>query len=122
MNLRIAPEYLRFRITADEFATLLTTGTLQSHTQCSDVVRCDYVIQTNAAAIAAEGGSLELASAAVSTGLRFELTVFADGIARLQSGQAGKDGLREHLALANGDLLSIGLEIDLHSKKDAATS
>lgn len=121
MNLRIAPEYLRFRITADEFAALLTTGILRSHTQCSDAVRCDYVIQTNAATTATEGHILELASAAVPTGLRFELTVFAVGIARLQSGEAGKDGLREHLALVNGDLLSIGLEIDLHSKKDAVT-
>jgi hypothetical protein len=122
VNLRIAPEYLRFRIAADEFAILLTTGTLQSHTQCSDTVRWDYAIHTNPATASAEDRTLELATSAVVTGLRFDLTVFADGIVRLQSGQTGKDGLREHQALANGDLLSIGLEIDLHSKKDAATS
>lgn len=57
----------------------------------------------------------------MATGLRFDLTVFSDGIARLQSGQVGKEGLRENQALASGDLLTIGLEIDLHSKKDEAT-
>lgn len=121
MNLRIAPEYFRFRITANEFASLLNTGTLQSYTQCSDTVRCDYAIHTDPATTSADDYILELRSTTVATGLRFDLTVFSDGIARLQSGQVGKYGLREHQVLANGDLLSIGLEIDLHSKKDAAT-
>ena len=121
MNLRIAPEYLRFRIAADEFASLLSTGKLQSYTQCSDTVRCDYAIHTDPSTTSADDCILELSTTTVAAGLRFDLTVFSDGIARLQSGQVGKDGLREHQALASGDLLSIGLEIDLHSKKHAAT-
>ncbi len=117
MNLRIAPEYLRFRISDGEFETLLTTGILQAHTQCSEKVRCDYSIHTHPERTSTDGRTLDLTTKTTETGLGFDLTVFADGIARMQSGKVGKDGLSEHQALASGDLLTISLEIDLHSKK-----
>ena len=118
MNLRIAPEQLRFRLSAAEFATLAATGMLQSATQLTECCRLDYLIRVDTAASAPTGQALELSTSTTSTGPRFELTVFANGLQQLQSGGAGKDGIREHLAFANGDLLSIGLEIDLHSKKE----
>ena len=119
VNLKIAPEQIRFRISATEFATLSTTGTLENVTQLGDGWRLDYTIHVNDAPSSSAGRILEFSTAATSTGTRLELTIFSDGIRQLQSGQAGKDGIREHLAFANGDLLSIGLEIDLHSKREA---
>ena len=118
MNLRIAPEQIRFRITADEFATLIATGILENSTQLTVTHRLAYSIRTNASTKSREGSTLALSSSDLFHGTHFELTLFADGISQLQSGQCGKDGLQEHLAFSSGDLLSIGLEIDLHSKKE----
>lgn len=81
-----------------------------------------YGIRAHHAATNREGHTLELTTHANEGETRYMLTVFADGVARLKSGNAGKDGLQEHLAFENGDLLSIGLEIDLHSKKGASKS
>lgn len=117
MNLKIAPEQIRFRVSAMEFATLSATGMLENATQLGDGWRLDYLIRTETAPCSNAGRMLEFSTTDTSTGTRLELAVFADGIRQLQSEQAGKDGIREHLAFANGDFLSIGLEIDLHSKK-----
>jgi len=118
VNLRIALEQIRFRITSDEFATLIATGILERSTQLADTLYLAYAIRTNASTKSGEGRTLELSTSALSNGTRFELMLFADGVTQLQSSQCGKDGLQEHLAFASGDLLSIGLEIDLHSKKE----
>lgn len=117
MNLRIAPEQIRFRITTDDFETLIAKGVLENATQISDALHLHYSIRTSPSAQSSEGRSLELSTSASSHGTRLELMLFADGVHQLQSGQCGKDGLREHLAFTGGALLSIGLEIDLHSKK-----
>lgn len=117
MNLKIAPEQIRFRISAEEFAVLTATGALCNTTLLSESLRLNYRIDINAAPISTAGRVLELSTAATSDGTELNLTVFADGIRQLQSGQSSKDGIREHLSFANSDLLSIGLEIDLHSKK-----
>ena len=119
MNLRIAPEQIRFRISADEFESLKATGLLENYIQLSDTLNCVYAIQTNATEKSKEGRVLELSTTALSNGILFELTLYADGVTKLQTCQYGKDGLREHLALVGGNLLSLGLEIDLHSKKGA---
>lgn len=119
MNLRIAPEQIRFRISADEFESLMATGVLENTVQLSDALHCVYVIRTNTAEKSKEGRVLELSTTALSNGTRLELTLYANGVSHLQSGQCGKDGLREHLAFVGGELLSIGLEIDLHSKNAA---
>ena len=122
MNLKIAPEQIRFRISETEFATLTATGSLQNVTQLAECNRLDYRIRVNAAPRSTADQVLEFSSTITSAGTQLMLTVFADGIRQLQSSDAGKDGIREHLSFANGDLLSIGLEIDLHSKKGAAGS
>jgi hypothetical protein len=120
MNLRIAPEQLRFRISADEFASLCAAGILEINTQLSATDCLSYAIRTERAPKSADDRTLELISTATTSGKRLELVVFADGIAQLQSTQVGKDGIQEHLAFANGELLTIGLEIDMHSKKGSA--
>ena len=97
----------------------MASGVLENAVQLSDALHCVYVIRTNATEKSKEGRVLELSSTALSSGTRFELTLYANGVSQLQSGQCGKDGLREHLAFVGGELLSIGLEIDLHSKKGA---
>lgn len=119
MNLRIASEQLRFRISANEFATLCADGILESNIRLSATDGLNYAIRTERTPKSADDRTLELASTTTANGSRIELIVFADGIAQLQTPQVGKDGIQEHLAFANGDLLSIGLEIDLHSKKGA---
>ena len=119
MNLKIAPEQIRFRISATEFATLTATGALQNVTQLADGWQLDYIIRTDNAPRSSAGQILEFATSTTATGTQLALTVFADGIQQLQAAEAAKDGIREHLAFANGNLLSIGLEIDLHSKKNA---
>gem|GEM_PF-2695374 len=118
MNLRIAPEQIRFRITADEFATLIAKGVLEDVTQLSETLHLSYSIRTNASNKSSKNRTLELSTSVLSNGTRFELTLFIDGINQLRSGLCVNDGLREHLAFTSGDLLSIGLEIDLHSKKE----
>ena len=120
MNLKIAPEQIRFRISATEFATLTATGALQNVTQLADGWQLDYIIRTDNAPRSGADRILEFSTTATATGTRLELTVFADGIRQLQSGETNKDGIREHLSFVNGNLLSIGLEIDLHSKKGVA--
>lgn len=116
MNLRIAPEQIRFRISADEFATLLEHGALSNGTSFGSAASFYYGIRSHQAATDREGHTLALATHADEGVTRYMLTVFADGIAQLRSGLTGKDGIQEHLAFENGDMLTIGLEIDLHSK------
>lgn len=121
MNLRIAPEHVRFRLSNDEFATLLTHGSLADHTTLGGAT-LDYTIHIQPTPCGPTGQQLELTTTSDTTGTRFQLDVFGDGVTRLQSGSAGKDGIQEHRAFDNGDLLTIGLEIDLHSKKGADKS
>ncbi|MBU3656462.1 MAG: hypothetical protein FGM35_00325 [Rhodocyclaceae bacterium] len=117
MNLRIAPEHIRFRISAEEFVTLLTHGALSNGTSFGNAECFYYGIRSHPSATDREGFTLALATYAEEGLTRYMLTVFADGIAQLHSGLAGKDGIQEHLTFENGDMLTIGLEIDLHSKK-----
>ena len=121
MNLRIAPEHVRFRLSNDEFATLLTHGSLADRTTLGGAT-LDYTIRLQPTPCGPTGQQLELTTTSDTAGTRFQLDVFGDGVTRLQSGGAGKDGIQEHRAFDNGDLLTIGLEIDLHSKKGADKS
>lgn len=121
VNLKIAPEHIRFRITEDEFSMLMEHGTLSNATSFGSLCLY-YGIRTHNAATNREGHILELNAHSGEGDTRYMLTVFTDGIARLKSGNAAKDGIQEHLAFDNGDLLSIGLEIDLHSKKGSDKS
>ncbi len=122
MNLRIAPEHIRFRISEEEFATLLAHGALSNGTSLGGTANFYYAIRIHHAATNRDGQSLALATHASEDITRYVLTLFADGISQLQSEGAGKDGVQEHLAFDNGDMLTIGLEIDLHSKKGAGKS
>ena len=122
MNLRIAPEHIRFRISEDEFATLLAQGALVNSTMFDGIARLDYAIRTQPDTATQDGQTLELSTHRRADTTTFELRVFTNGIDQLQSGNAGKDGIQEHLAFDNGDMLTIGLEIDLHSKKGAGKS
>lgn len=116
MNLRIAPEHMRFRISEDEFATLREHGILSNCTSFGNPSRLNYAIRMKSDAANLEGQIIEL-SIQMNEGLSsFELTVFANGISQLLSGNVGKNGIQEYLAFENGDLLTVGLEIDLHSK------
>ena len=122
MNLRIAPEHLRFRISEDEFAALCARGILSQHTALGAASILEYTLRTHPSATDANGQILAFAAQTRATGCHFEVSIFADGVAALKSNQAGKDGIQEHLAFENGDMLTIGLEIDLHSKKGASKS
>lgn len=122
MNLKISPEHIRFRISADECAMLLSLGVLENVTQLPNMQQLDYVIRTNTAATSQNNRILELISVNTSHGLRLELTVFANGIELLQSEQTQKSGIQEHLDFPPSNLLTVGLEIDLHSKKNSASS
>ena len=122
MNLRIAPEHLRFRISEDEFAALCTHSVLAQQTTLGATSVLEYTLRTQPHATDTNGQILSFAAQTSATGCLFELSVFADGIAALKSNQAGKDGIQEHLAFENGDMLTIGLEIDLHSKKGTSKS
>lgn len=116
MNLRLAPEHLRFRISENEFATLAAGGTLNAAITLSDTLRLEYHVQTVATAQSLEGQLLNLSSSSTDGVTCLVLSVFTDGLEQLKSGKAGKDGVREYQAFANGEMLSLGLEIDLHSK------
>ena len=119
MNLRIEPEHVRFRITAQEFSSLIDHGALSNGTSFGESANFYYGIRTHQAAKDREGHSLALAAHANDGTTRFVLTVFTDAIEKLKSGTFAKDGVVEHLVYGNGDMLTIGLEIDLHSKKQA---
>lgn len=122
MNLRIGPEQIRFRITADEFATLIEHGALSNGTSFGESANIYYGVRTHRAAANRDGSCLSLATHADDGTTRYILTVFSDGMAKLQNNGGGKDGICEHFAFENGDMLTIGLEIDLHSKRNADKS
>lgn len=122
MNLRIAPEHIRFRISEDEFATLMTHGALSNGTSLGGMASFYYAIRTHHAATNREGHTLALSTHAGEGITRYILTVFANGIAQLRSGNTSKEGIQDHLAFDNGDMLTISLEIDLHSKKGTRKS
>lgn len=122
MNLRFAPEQLRFRISEQEFANLMAHGLLEHSIVLGDNSSLNYSLRTDTTATGHEGGMLQLASRIEDGVMRCELTLFAKGIDQLKSGSTGKDGIRESIAFANGDLLTVGVEIDLHSKKGADPS
>lgn len=122
MNLRLAPEHLRFRISEDEFATLAAGGALDAAITLSNTQRLEYHVHTVATAQSPEGLNLNLTSSCSNGATCLVLSVFTDGLQQLKSGKAGKDGIRESLAFANGDMLTVGLEIDLHNKKGADPS
>lgn len=122
MNLRIAPEHIRFRISADEFKSLIEHGVLSAGTAFGEFSNLYYGIRTHHAPKNPDGSFLSFSTHSGDGITRFVLTVFAEGIAKLQTDGVEKDGICEHLAFENGDLLTIGLEIDLHSRKDAVKS
>lgn len=122
MNLRFAPEQLRLRISEQEFANLMAHGLLEHSIVLGDNSSLNYSLRTDTTATGHEGGMLQLASRIEDGVMRCELTLFAKGIDQLKSGSTGKDGIRESIAFANGDLLTVGVEIDLHSKKGADPS
>ena len=122
MNLRFAPEQLRFRISEQEFANLMAHGLLEQSIVLGDNSRLDYTLRTDTTATSPDGGMLQLSSRIEDGGMCCELTLLANGIDQLKSGRAGMDGIRESIAFANGELLTVGLEIDLHSKKGADPS
>ena len=117
MNLKIGPEHIRFRITEREFDSLVEHGALSNGTSFGESTNCYYGIRTHQAAKNRDGQSLALATHANEGTIRFILTVFADAIAQLKTGSVGKDGVTDHVAFESGDMLTIGLEIDVHSKK-----
>lgn len=117
MNLRLAPEHLRYRISEQEFADLVEQGHLVDHTTLGNTILLKYAVRTDAAATNEEGAMLAFKTQHAAGALHFELTVFANGIDQLRSGNVDKDGIHEAMAFANGELLTVGLEIDLHSKK-----
>ena len=116
MNLRIAPEHIRFRISDSEFNQLLAVGVLINTVSLSSVVSLDYEIRIISDLANEHGQLIKLSSQATQKSMKLHLSIFSDGISRLQNGSSGKDGIQEHVALNNGDLLTIGIEIDLHSK------
>lgn len=117
MNLRLAPEHLRFRISAQEFADLVAQGRLVGITTLSNALCLEYVVCTDAAATGQEGALLAFKPHHAAGTMHCELMVFANGIDQLSSGNVGKDGIHESIAFDNGEMLTVGLEIDLHSKK-----
>ena len=119
MNLRIAPEHIRFRISEAEFNTLITHGVLINSTTLGSTGHLDYSILVHPNVTSVDGQILDLTRHLCSDGMVLELSLFAHGIEQLKNGIAGKDGIQEHLAFDNGSMLTIGLEIDLHSKKRA---
>ena len=76
----------------------------------------DCEIRINSDLANEHGQLLKFSSQTIPETVRFHLSIFKDGINRLQSDTFSKDGIQEHVALNNGDLLTIGIEIDLHSK------
>jgi hypothetical protein len=122
VNLRLAPEHLRFRISESELATLAAGGPLDAAITVADALRLEYQIRTVATAQSPRGQTMNLSSSYANGAMCLVLTVFGDGLHQLKSGLAGKDGIRESLAFANGEMLTVGLEIDLHSKKGADKS
>ncbi len=119
MNLRIAPEHIRFRITEAEFNTLTTHGVLINSTTLSGTGRLDYVIRIHPDAANSDGQALQLTTQLRSDAVVLEISLFADGLKQLQSGIGSKEGVQAHLAFDTGAMLTIGLEIDLHSKQRA---
>lgn len=116
MKLRIAPEHIRFRISKSEFNQLLTDGVLINTITLSNVVRLDCEIRINSDLSNEDGQILKFSSQTIHETVRFHLSILKHGINRLQSDTFSKDGIQEHVAFNNGDLLTIGIEIDLHSK------
>lgn len=122
MNLRLAPEQIRFRIAEAELSTLIATGSLSSVTTLAENLFLEYTIRTVSMPTNTDGELLELTTRCDSGSTHLDLTVFSDGIEQLQSDTTAKDGIKTHQAFANGDMLTVWLEIDLHSKKGAGKS
>lgn len=80
------------------------------------MVRLDCEIRINSDLSSEDGQILKFSSQTIHETVRFHLSILKHGINRLQSDTFSKDGIQEHVAFNNGDLLTIGIEIDLHSK------
>ena len=107
MNLRIAPEHIRFRISEAEFNTLITHGVLINSTTLGSTGHLDYSILVHPNVTSVDGQILDLTRHLCSDGMVLELSLFAHGIEQLKNGIAGKDGIQEHLAFDNGAMLRV---------------
>lgn len=119
MNLRIAPEYLRFRISEAEFALLQSGETLQSFTHIAEGVYLSYTILNDKTTIRHSDCLLNLETVQNKEATHLNLSVCPEGIEQLIS---GKDGIRAFIAFANGEMLTVGLEVDIHSIKGTSKS
>lgn len=80
------------------------------------MVSLDYEIRIISDLANEQDQLIRFSSQATQKSIRLHLSIFSDGIKQLQGEGYRKDGIQEHVALNNGDLLTIGIEIDLHSK------
>ncbi|MFW9611769.1 MAG: hypothetical protein ACMV0J_06220 [Fluviibacter sp.] len=125
MNLRIGPESLRFRIIEDELAVLRANGCISGETGVAEMCRLAYTVRLAPSGQRPESTTqpaLTLTTVQDAQGMHVTLMLSPAALNQLVTGQAGKDGVREFLTFANGDMLTVGLEVDLHSKKGSEKS
>ncbi len=122
MNLRIASEYIRFRISKDEFFQLQSHEPLTGVTRIAEIICLEYTLRVDTATHRFDEKLLDLATVQKPHAIQLKLTIFSKGMDQLKSDLGGKDGIREFLTFSNGDILTVGLEIDLHSEKGTVKS
>lgn len=120
MNLRIAPEYLRFRISEDEFFQLESCAPLSGFTRITETLCFEYTLRVDKSTHPQGKSLLDLATYIRPHAIRYILTVFSVSMDQLKSDLGCKDGIREFVTFSNGDILTVGLDVDLHSKQSAS--
>lgn len=118
MNLRIAPEYIRFRIAEEELEALHHQGSLTDCTHMANQLSMAYTLQLERPEDCMGSALLKLHVQHDAQGMRVVVTVAKQAMVQLYEPSSHKDGIREFLVFDHGGLLTVDLQVDLHSKKD----
>jgi hydroxyacyl-ACP dehydratase HTD2-like protein with hotdog domain len=117
VNLRIAPEHIRFRISEQELHHIHQQGSITQCTRVSDTLSMHYTLELAASTDRIMPALLHLQTRQEEHVIGFLLTIGHEALAQLLSPLQRQNRIRESLTLANGDFLTVDLEVDLHSKK-----
>lgn len=115
MNLRISPQSIRFRMSAEEYAELRRAARLEGVTALGAGQALHYRILCTT--LPAAGRQLELASTSDAQGMQLTLTVTPEALAQLDPEAPSKEGVKDEQRDAAGEMLTLGLEIDIRREK-----
>lgn len=115
MNVRIDPNSIRFRLTTAEFTQLRQDRQLRQVTALNDRRSLVYALHCAPLPALSRGNVLHLDVVDEGADVLFSLMISPEAEQTLNTPIPSKDGITDYQPLANGGILTVGLDIDIRS-------